>query len=147
VPVGGGSGAAGACIVAESSGRELRVIGVQAAAAPAAYTSWREGRPVDGVCTTMAEGLATRTPFERPPRILRRRLDEFVLVDEDELAAATLLMIDKTRTLVEPAGAAALAAALLLADELRGRRVALVASGGNITVSQLGSLIGTKGAA
>ena len=147
VPVGGGSGAAGACIVAESSRRELRVIGVQAAAAPAAYRSWREGRAVTDVCTTSAEGLATRTPFELPQRLLRRRLDDFVLVEEDELAEATLLMIDKTRNLVEPAGAAALAAALKLADGLRGRRVALVASGGNITLSQLGSLIGTNGAA
>jgi threonine dehydratase len=147
VPVGGGSGAAGACIVAESSERELRVIGVQAAAAPAAYKSWRERRPVADSCTTMAEGLATRTPFELPQRILRRRLDDFVLVDEDELAEATLLMVDKTRNLVEPAGAAAVAAALKLADELRGRRVAAIASGGNITLSQLQALVETKGAA
>ena len=141
VPVGGGSGAAGACIVAEGTSRDLRVIGVQAAEAPAAYRSWREGRPVTDVCTTMAEGLATRTPFQLPQGILRRRLDDFVLVEEDELSAATLLMIDKTRSLVEPAGAAALAAALKLADDLRGSRVALVASGGNITLSQLGALL------
>jgi threonine dehydratase len=141
VPVGGGSGAAGACLVAEGTARDLRVIGVQAAAAPAAYRSWRERRSVTDTCTTMAEGLATRTAFDLPQRILRRRLDEFVLVEEEELAAATLLMIDKTRNLVEPAGAAALAAALKLADELRGRRVALVASGGNITLSQLGALL------
>ena len=141
VPVGGGSGAAGACIVAEGMPRELRVIGVQAAAAPAAYRSWRERRSVTDACTTMAEGLATRTPFELPQRILRRRLDDFVLVDEDELAAATLLMIDKTRNLIEPAGAASLAAALKLAEELRGRRVALVASGGNITLPQLAALL------
>lgn len=140
VPVGGGSGAAGACIVAESAAPELRVIGVQAAEAPAAYRSWRERRSVTDACTTMAEGLATRTPFELPQRILRRRLDDFVLVEEDELAAATRLMIDKTRNLIEPAGAAALAAVLKLADSLRGHRVALVASGGNITLSQLGSL-------
>jgi len=141
VPVGGGSGAAGACLVAESMAPKTRVIGVQAAEAPAAYRSWRERRAVTDACTTMAEGLATRTPFELPQRILRRRLDDFVLVEEDELAAATLLMIDKTRNLVEPAGAAALAAVLKLADSLHGRRVALVASGGNITLSQLGSLI------
>ena len=144
VPVGGGSGAAGACIVAEGTARELRVIGVQAAKAPAAYRSWRERRSVTDACTTMAEGLATRTPFELPQRILRRRLDDFVLVEEHELAAATLLMIDKTRNLVEPAGAASLAAALKLADELRGRRVALIASGGNITLPQLGALLSQR---
>ena len=141
VPVGGGSGAAGACIVAEGTARELRVIGVQAAAAPAAYRSWRERRSVTDACTTMAEGLATRTPFELPQRILRRRLDDFVLVEEDALAAATLLMIDKTRNLIEPAGAASLAATLKLADELRGSRAALIASGGNITLAQLGALL------
>src|SRR6266540_3360023 len=84
-----------------------------------------------------AEGLATRTAFELPQRILWERLDDFVLVEEHELRDATYRMIELTRNLVEPAGAAALAGALRLRSRLSGKRVALVASGGNISPAQL----------
>jgi threonine dehydratase len=141
VPIGGGSGAAGACVVAAALGRSLRVIGVQSEKAPAAWRSWRERRLVDDRMETLAEGLATRTAFELPQRILWERLDEFVLVGEDDLRRAQVLMIEATRNLVEAAGAAALAAALRLRAALAGRRVALVASGGNVTLSQLRSLL------
>ena len=87
------------------------------------------------------EGLSTATPFELPQRTLRRLLDDFVLVSDDEIDAATALMIEKTRTLVEAAGAAALAAALKLRDRMRGRSVALICSGGNISPAQLKALL------
>jgi threonine dehydratase len=137
VPVGGGSGAAGACVVAAAVNPELRVIAVQSEAAPAAYRSWREARPVEARSETRAEGLDTRTPFELPQRIMREHLHDFLLVSEDELRAAQRTMIESTRNLIESAGAAPLAAALRLRDELRGRRVALVASGGNVSRGQL----------
>jgi threonine dehydratase len=140
VPVGGGSGAAGVCIAAKSIRREIEVIGVQSEAAPAAHESWRTRSLVEGRNATVAEGLATRVPFELPQRILWELLDDFVLVSEDELLAATRLMIEHTRNLVEPAGAAPLAAALRLRDRLAGRRVALVASGGNLSPAQLAGL-------
>jgi len=66
VPIGGGSGAAGACIVAKAVNPAIEVIGVQSAAAPAAYRSWRERRMVEDTTATFAEGLATRTAFELP---------------------------------------------------------------------------------
>jgi threonine dehydratase len=137
VPVGGGSGAAGACLVANALGAPLQVIGVQAAAAPAAYRSWVARGLVSDRMGTFAEGLATRTAFELPQRILWERLDDFVLVEELELREATYRMIEITRNLVEPAGAASLAAALRLRSRLAGRRVALVVSGGNISPAQL----------
>ena len=140
VPIGGGSGAAGACIVAEAVRPEIEVIGVQSEAAPAAFDSWRTRSLVAGENATTAEGLATRVPFELPQRILWDHLDDFVLVSEEELRSATRLMIEHTRNLVEPAGAAPLAAALRLGERLRGRRVALVASGGNISPAQLAGL-------
>jgi threonine dehydratase len=90
---------------------------------------------------TAAEGLATRVAFELPQRILWDGLDDFVLASEEELLRATRLMIETTKTLVEPAGAAALAAALKLRDRLQGRRVALVCSGGNISPSQLQAVL------
>jgi threonine dehydratase len=137
VPIGGGSGAAGACIVAHAVDPALRVIGVQSDAAPAAYRSWRERRLVEDRMETFAEGLATRTAFELPQRILWEHLDDFVLVPDEEIRAAQALMIEATRNLVEAAGAAPLAAALRLRGELGGKRVALVLSGGNASREQL----------
>jgi len=141
VPIGGGSGAAGACIVAKALHPELRVVGVQSEAAPAAYRSWHEGALVEDRMATFAEGLATRTAFELPQRILRELLDDFLLVGDDEIAAAVVHYLERARTLAEPAGAAALAAALRLRHELEGRRVALILSGGNITLPQLRALL------
>ncbi|MFN2544606.1 MAG: threonine/serine dehydratase [Actinomycetota bacterium] len=141
VPIGGGSGAAGACIVANAVRPAIEVIGVQSEAAPAAYRSWRERSLLEDRMGTAAEGLATRVAFELPQRILWERLDDFVLVSEDEIQRATVSMIETTRNLVEPAGASPLAAAIKLRERLAGRRVALVASGGNMTVDQLRALL------
>jgi threonine dehydratase len=145
VPIGGGSGAAGACIVAKAIGGAVSVIGVQSEAAPAAYRSWRERRLVEDRMETSAEGLATRTAFELPQRILQESLDAFVLVGENEIRAAQALMIETTRNLVEAAGAAPLAAALELRDRLAGKRVALIASGGNVSREQLLDVLGGPG--
>jgi threonine dehydratase len=141
VPIGGGSGAAGACIVADELRPELEVIGVQSEAAPAAYRSWHEGEIVEDEMRTAAEGLATRVGFELPQQILRERLDDFVLVSEDEIRGATLRMLETTRNLIEAAGAAPLAAALTLRVHLAGKRVGLVASGGNMSLDQLRALL------
>ncbi len=141
VPVGGGSGAAGACIAGKSIRPELEVIGVQSSAAPAAYRSWQARQLLEDRMETRAEGLATSVAFELPQRILWEHLDDFVLVDEDELGRAVLLMIEGTRNLVEPAGAAPLAAALRLRDRLAGKKVALILSGGNISPDQLRELL------
>jgi threonine dehydratase len=141
VPIGGGSGAAGACIVAKSVAPACEVIGVQAEAAPAAFKSWQARSVVEDRMGTAAEGLATRVGFELPQSILREHLDDFVLVGEDELRAATRLMVEHTRNLVESAAAAPLAAALRLRDRLGGRRVALLCTGGNVTLDQLRALL------
>jgi threonine dehydratase len=140
VPVGGGSGAAGACIVAKAVRSSIEVIGVQSEAAPAACRSWQARALVADATSTFAEGLATRTAFELPQRILWALLNDFVLVGEGELAQATRVMIEKTRNLVEPAGAAALSAVLAAPGRFAGRKVAIVCSGGNISPAQLMAL-------
>ena len=101
------------------------MIGVQSEAAPAAYRSWREGRLVEDPMETFAEGLATRVGVRAPAADPPRALDDFVLVSDDELRAATRTMIETTRNLVEAAGASPLAAALKLRERLAGKRVAL----------------------
>src|SRR5262249_42850341 len=83
VPIGGGSGAAGACIVAKAINPNIRVIGVQAEKAPAAYKSWKQHAMLDDKSETFAEGLATRTAFAMPQKILWDMLDDFVLVSDD----------------------------------------------------------------
>jgi threonine dehydratase len=140
VPVGGGSGAAGAWVVAKAVRPSVEVIGVQSEAAPAAYRSWRGRSLVEDATSTFAEGLATRTAFELPQQILQELLDDFVLVSEDALRCATRVMIEKTRNLVEPAGAAALAAVLAEPQRFAGRKAAIVCSGGNISPAQLVTL-------
>jgi threonine dehydratase len=144
VAIGGGSGAAGACVAGKAVKPDLEVIGVQSSAAPAAYRSWQARQLLEDRMETRAEGLATRIAFELPQRILWGQLDDFVLVDEDELERAVVLMIEGTRNLVEPAGAAPLAAALQLRDRLAGRKVALVLSGGNISPAQLREILGRE---
>ncbi len=86
---------------------------------------------------TFAEGLATRSAFELPQRILWDKLDDFVLVSDAEIRQSILWMIEKTHNLVEAAGAAPLAAAVRMREDLSGKRVALVCSGGNISPPQL----------
>ncbi|HEX6932863.1 MAG TPA: threonine/serine dehydratase [Streptosporangiaceae bacterium] len=137
VPVGGGSGASGACTVAKAVRQSIEVIGVQSQAAPAGYRSWRGRALVTDATATVAEGLATRTAFDLPQGILWRLLDDFVLVSDDALLAATRMMIEKTRNLVEPSGAAPLAAVLADRPRFAGRKVAIVCSGGNISPAQL----------
>ena len=142
VPIGGGSGAAGACIVAKAIDPSIQVIGVQSREAPAAYQSWRDGHMVEVASHTWAEGLSTGTAFELPQRIMRRLLDDFVLVSDEELKAAVRSLLERARIVVEGAGAAPFAAALAMKDRLAGRRVALILSGGNISIAQLRSVLG-----
>ncbi|MDQ2901958.1 MAG: threonine/serine dehydratase [Chloroflexota bacterium] len=137
VPVGGGSGCAGACLVAQTVKPSMRVIGVQAEASPAAYQSWRQQRLVSAPNATIAEGLATGSAFNLPQQIMRQSLKEFVLIPDAAILQAMLWLIERAHTLVEGAGAASLAAAYQLREELRGKRVGLVCSGGNASLAQL----------
>jgi len=141
VPVGGGSGVSGAGITARAVNPKIRVIGVQSDAAQAAYLSWKSGEWRESPNRTRAEGLSTAAPMALPQRIMHRVVDDFVLVSDDQIDAATALMIEKTRTMVEAAGAAALAAAIALRDDLKDRKVAVICSGGNISPAQLKALL------
>ncbi len=141
VPVGGGSQASGAGLVLDAVRPRTRLIGVQSSSAPAVCRSWEAGQPVGVESTTIAEGLATGAAFELTLRMLCEHLDEFVLVSDDELVAAVRVYLERVRNLVEPAGAASLAAALKIAADLRGEKVAVVISGANIATDQLRDLL------
>ena len=137
-PVGAGTGCGGTAIAVKSIKPETRVIAVQAENAPSVYRSWRSGAlESTGPVSTMADGLATRQAFKLPLGILRDWVDEFTLVSEDEMRHSVRLYLEHCRTVAEGAGAAPLAAAIKMRNELKGRRVALVLSGGNITLAEL----------
>lgn len=145
VPVGAGSGACATAIVAKSIDPRIQVIGTQSAQAPAMQMSWASGEAVSVETRTAAEGLATRVPFENTQRIMRRYLDDFVLVDDAAIDEAILLLLEHTHNLAEGAGAAALAAAIKLRPRLAGKNVVLVLSGGNLSVEQLQRLLAGPG--
>ncbi|MFW9983996.1 MAG: threonine/serine dehydratase [Candidatus Odinarchaeota archaeon] len=137
VPVGGGSGASGASIVAKALSPSIQVLAVQSSASPAAYKSWNQKKLVKAPNQTFAEGLATGTAFKLPQSILWKLLDDFILVSEDEILQAMVWMLEKAHTLVEGAGAAPLAAAYKLRQKLKNQKVALVCSGGNVSLKHL----------
>jgi threonine dehydratase len=145
VPVGAGSGVLGAGVVARALNPSIRVIGVQSEGAPAVFRSWRDGtRVVTENVNTFAEGLATRAPFEMPLALFPRFVDEIMLVSDDQLADGIRLLIRTTRQVAEAAGAAATAAAMLRRNELAGKNVGLILSGGNITIEQLSRILNNQ---
>ena len=137
VPVGGGSGGAGASLVAKTVNPTIRTIGVSASASPAAFLTWRERVWIESPNRSAAEGLATGAPFLLPQQVMWKYLDDYRLVSDEEMMAAVRLYLEKAKTLAEPAGASPLAAALQIKEELAGKKVALILSGGNISPAQL----------
>ncbi|HWV36009.1 MAG TPA: threonine/serine dehydratase [Thermomicrobiales bacterium] len=138
VAVGGGSGACGACITAKTISPDIRVIGVQAEGAPAVYESWRD-REIKklGPAQTFAEGIAVSEAFTLPARIMWDMLDDFVLVSDAGLKRSMLTLLETTRMLAEGAGAAALAGLHARRHDFEGKTVAVVLSGGNLTLETL----------
>lgn len=142
VPLGGGSGAIGAGVVARAVNPAIRVVAVQSEGAPAVYRSWKEGRRVTTESVaTFAEGLATREPFDLTLELLPRFVDEVVTVSDDRLVAAIRLIFEATRQVAEGAGAAGVAAATERRGEFAGKRVGIVLSGGNLAPDQWGRII------
>jgi threonine dehydratase len=143
VPVGGGSGACGNCIVRTALGANTRVIGVQAARADAFTRSFRSGtRVVGDSADTFAEGMATRVTFDLTFELLKGELQDICVLSEAELAEGIRLALRATHNLAEGAGAASLAAAVKLREELRGQRVVAVMSGGNLDAVKLRTVMG-----
>ena len=137
VPLGGGSGAAGCSIVAKAVKPGVKVVAVQSMQAPAAYLSWKNKEICHAPMNTKAEGLATESGYQVPQEILWDLLDDFLLVSDDEIGHAIGVLLEKAHTLAEDAGAAALAGAIKMKDELQGKRVAVVVSGANVTLDRL----------
>ncbi len=133
VPIGLGSGISGVSIVAKKLSPATRIIGVQAERAPAVCLSWRKKTVVTTESAdTIADGLATRVPAPFTLEIINKCVDDIVLVSEQEIIDGVGLLLRETHNLAEGAGAASTAAAYKLREELRGKTVVGVLSGGNI---------------
>ena len=137
LPLGGGSGVSGACIVAKGIDPSIEVLAVQSEQAPAGYLSWKQGQIVEAEMNTFAEGVATRSGYELAQSIIRELLDDFLLVSDEEIHRAIGTLVDKAHTLAEGAGATALAGAIKYPEKVKGKKVAITVSGGNITTEQL----------
>ena len=139
LPTGGGALLGGAGLGAKSLNPNVRVVGAAAERAPGVYLSWRAGgKPVRPPYNdTFAEGLTQPLPTPRAMQLVAAVADDMVLVSEAAIKEAILLLLEHTHNLAEGAGAAALAGALQLGPAIKGKKVAVVLTGGNITLETL----------
>ena len=141
VPIGGGGLISGVALAAKSVKPSLEIVGVQAERYPAAYQSFhRLPNRVPGG-GTVAEGIAVKSPGELTSELIRRYVDDIVLVDEATIERAMFTLLEIEKTVVEGAGAAAFAAVLRDRDRFRGRKVGVVLSGGNVDMMILSSIL------
>ncbi|MDQ0287357.1 threonine dehydratase [Desulfofundulus luciae] len=142
VPIGGGGLISGIAIAMKSLKPDVHVIGVQAKNMPSMAESLARGRllTVDGT-PTIADGIAVKTPGDLTFEIVQRYVDEVVTVDEDEIASAILLLLERAKAVAEGAGAAPVAAVLNRLYRYKNRKMVAVISGGNIDVNLLSRTI------
>lgn len=143
IPVGGGGLIAGMSTAIKSINPNIEVIGVSAKGAPAFKNSYELKKPVDSTSVrTIADGIAVRDTSPITLKYALKNIDTFVSVDDEEIASAILFLLEKQKLVVEGAGAASVAAMLhKKLEHLRGKKVALVLSGGNMDVTLLSVII------
>src|SRR5450631_3967762 len=141
-PIGGGGLIGGiACAVKEKS-PGVRIIGVQPSRLPSMKAAIAEGKPVTlNPAATIADGIAVRRAGDRTFPLVRKYVDEIVTVDEEEIANAILLLLEREKTLAEGAGAAAIAALINRKIEIAGKNIAVLVCGGNMDVTLLSRII------
>ena len=145
VPIGLGSGVCGTGIVARARRPQTRVIGVQADGASAVSDTWHSGEwTTSETADTWAEGMATRVPAEMTLEIMREVVDDVLLVSDDDLRRACRTYLDQTHNLVEGAGAASLAAAVVHRDRFQGQTVVGIVSGGNLDPDELPTILASE---
>lgn len=143
VPIGLGSGICGTILARDLLGLKTKVIGVQSSGADCYAQSFAAGHLIPGNrADTKADGIAVRQPDPEALRIILNGADRIVTVPDGDIAAAIRAYWTDTHNLVEGAGAAPLAALLREAPAMAGKRVALIASGGNIDLSLFRSWVG-----
>jgi threonine dehydratase len=140
VPIGGGGLAAGCAIASHDIAPKLEIVGVEAARYPSMKQAL-EGAPIRCGSSTLANGIAVKSPGSLTLPIIRKHLREIVLVEEDAIESAILLLLEVEKTVAEGAGGAALAGVLTNRALFAGKRVGVVISGGNIDMLVLSHVI------
>jgi threonine dehydratase len=142
VPVGGGGLIAGIAVALKALIPGIAVVGVQAQAAPAASRSFREGRLIrEPVAPTLADGVAVPAPGKVTLPLMQRYVDDIVTVDEESIAQAIVILLERARLVVEGAGALGVAALMSRAVRAEGRETVVVLSGGNIDINVLSTVV------
>lgn len=141
VPIGGGGLIGGVATAAKAIKPDIRVVGVQTRRFPAMVNAITGSTLPQGV-STIAEGIAVGKPGGHCLPLIRRFVDDLLLVDEGDVEQAIVMLLEIEKTLAEGAGAAALAALLVERAQFEGKRVGLVLSGGNIDPMLLAAIIG-----
>ncbi len=142
VPVGGGGLIGGIACAIKESRPDIRVVGVQTSRLPSMAMAVQQHHPVTlEPATTIADGIAVRRAGDVTFPVVDKYVDEIVTVDEDEIASAILVLLEREKTLAEGAGATALAALLQKKTTLNGAHTAVLVGGGNIDVTLLARII------
>ncbi|GGP07103.1 threonine ammonia-lyase [Oceanobacillus neutriphilus] len=138
VPIGGGGLISGIAVAAKHINRNIRVIGVQAEGAAAIYDSYhtKQVKKLTQV-DTIAEGIAVKEPGKHTLPIIQEYVDDIVTVSDEQIAAAIIYMLERNKTLMEGAGAAALAALFAHHHQLRSRHCGVIVSGGNLDIGNM----------
>ena len=141
-PIGGGGLIGGIACAVKETNPSIEIFGVQPARIPSMKAAVLKGKPVTlDAAKTIADGIAVRRAGERTLPLVQKYVDDIVTVEEEEIANAILLLLEREKTLAEGAGAAALAAVLNRKLRLAGKRVAVLVCGGNIDVTLLARII------
>jgi threonine dehydratase len=142
VPIGGGGLISGIAIAAKHIKPDIKIIGVQTKNLPSMARSLSQNHitTVEGPAT-IADGIAVKTPGELTFKIVKKFVDDIVTVDEDEIANAILLLLERAKVVSEGAGAASVAAILNRLDIVRNKKIVALISGGNIDVNMLSRII------
>ena len=142
VPIGGGGLISGIAFTIKTVNPSVKVYGVQAAGAPSMYNSIKNGaiETLERV-STIADGIAVKTPGENTYDLVSKYVDEIVTVSDDEISAAILALMEQHKLVTEGAGAVAVAAAMFGKIDLNGKKAVAVLSGGNIDVTILSRVI------
>jgi threonine dehydratase len=142
VPAGGGGLLAGVAACIKQINPRVKIIGVQAEGAPAIYESFKAKKHMTtDTATTIADGIAVKIPGNNTIELINKYADDVVTVSDAEISAAILLLLERSKQVVEPAGATPLAAVLNGKIDVKGKKVACVLSGGNIDVSFIQRII------
>jgi threonine dehydratase len=142
VPIGGGGLIGGLACAVKEVAPKVRIVGVQTSRLPSMKVAIAEGKPVTLTpAATVADGIAVRRAGDRTLPLVQKYVDDIVTVDEEEIANAVLLLLEREKTLAEGAGAAAIAALINHKVPFTGKKVAVMVCGGNIDVTLLSRII------